>query len=315
MATLQKLGYLAGASRFRRISERLHIDGDKIYQEAGISFRASWFSVFYILSNASKPITILEITKQVDYSHVAVKNVLRELEKEGLVQISPNPKDKRSKIVSITKRGKKLRKRLGPIWDSFTAVLKETLEFGHPDILNILNRIDYEISTNPIHEQTKSNSSREIRVIDYKPSLKGEFFRLAAPWLIKVLNGELEVEDQYTLNNPEDAYLKQGGFLFFAKHRASIVGCVVLKRLDEDRFEFAKLFIDPAYRQMGIATRLIERCISRCKENDATEIWLQTTMAMPQAHKLYYKLGFVDKPPPPTMLVLERTQKTMFQPL
>ena len=77
--------------------------------------------------------------------------------------------------------------------------------------------------------------------------------------------------------------------------------------------KFAKLFIDPDFRQMGIATRLIERCIGRCKENEAKELWLQTTLAMPKAHKLYYKLGFVDKPPPPTMLVLERTQKIMVQ--
>ena len=245
MAILEKLGYLAGASRFRRISERLHIDGDKIYEAAGIKFRASWFSVFYVLSNASKPLTILEITNQVDYSHVAVKNVLRDLEKEGLVKIIPNPTDKRSKIASMTRAGRKMRKRLEPIWKSFTEVLKETLEFGHPDILNILNRIDHVISSNPIHEQTHSKSFSEVKVIDYRPSLKGEFFRLAAPWLIKVLNGQLEVEDEYTLNNPEDAYLREGGFLFFAKYGNSIVGCIVLKRLDEDRFEIRQTLYRP----------------------------------------------------------------------
>lgn len=40
---ISKLGYLAGATRFRRISEKLHIDGDKIYKDCRIDFKASWF--------------------------------------------------------------------------------------------------------------------------------------------------------------------------------------------------------------------------------------------------------------------------------
>jgi len=46
---LVKLGHLSGASRFRRISEKLYVDGDQIYKNAGIYFKASWFSVYYAL--------------------------------------------------------------------------------------------------------------------------------------------------------------------------------------------------------------------------------------------------------------------------
>ena len=56
---ITKLGYLAGATRFRRISEKLSIDGDKIYKDNGITFKASWFSVFYILATADKPKTVV----------------------------------------------------------------------------------------------------------------------------------------------------------------------------------------------------------------------------------------------------------------
>ena len=47
---LKQIGYLAGASRFRRISEKLQQDGDKIYSHFDISFKASWFSVYYVLA-------------------------------------------------------------------------------------------------------------------------------------------------------------------------------------------------------------------------------------------------------------------------
>jgi N-acetylglutamate synthase-like GNAT family acetyltransferase len=154
-----------------------------------------------------------------------------------------------------------------------------------------------------------------IHILDYRPSLKKHFYELAGPWLLKVLNGKLEEEDEFTLHNPDQAYIVKGGFMFFAQLNGEIIGVVALKRLDEDSFEFAKLFINPEVRQLGIATRLIERCITRCKENNAKELWLQTTMSMPQAHKLYYKLGFDDAKAPGQMDVLKRTEKIMVKSL
>jgi N-acetylglutamate synthase-like GNAT family acetyltransferase len=99
--------------------------------------------------------------------------------------------------------------------------------------------------------------------------------------------------------------------LFYAQYKNEIIGCVALKRLDEDTFEFAKLFVEPKYRNLGAASKLINRCISRCKENNAKELWLQTTNSLREAHNLYYKLGFMDKEAPPQMLVLKRTEKIM----
>ena len=314
MNLLNDLGYLASATRFRRISERLYLDGDRVYSQAGIAFKASWFSVFYVVAKSVKPVTILDIAHQIDFSHISVKNVVRELEKEELVEVSPNPADKRSKLIAMTEEGEKRLAVLSPIWQSFSLGLEEIFNYGHPDILNILNRIDREIESKPIYDRI-NELRHAVTIVDYKPSYAGKFYELAAPWLSEVLNGELEDEDQFTLSHPEDAYLKTGGFLFFAKYQKQIAGCVVLKRLDDDTFEFAKLFIDPNFRKLGIATKLIERCITRCTENEATELWLQTTMSMPHAHQLYYKLGFKDAKAPGQMDVLQRTEKVMFKPL
>ncbi len=311
MDIVSDLGYLASASRFRRISERLYHDGDKIYQKHSVKFKATWFSVFYALAKSHKPLTILEIAGQIDFSHVAVKNVLRELEAENLILVQPNPEDKRSKIVYLSDGGKVLLDELKPVWEEFTIQLKRTFESGHRDILNILDRIDTEISTRPIHDHAIKESSEEVRVFDYSLGCKGKFSEIAKPWLLGVLDGKLEEEDILSLDRPDEAYLLNGGFIFFASYKGEIAGCVALKRLDEHSFEFAKLFILPNFRKLGIATKLIERCITRCKENYIPELWLQTTNSMPQAHKLYYKLGFKDEPAPPQMDVLDRTEKIM----
>ena len=139
---LNELGYLAGASRFRRISEKLQQDGDKVYSEANIQFKASWFSVYYVLARSASPQTILEISNQIDFTHITVKNILRELKAEGLVRIEPNPDDKRSKLVGLTKKGEALQKELEPVWLAFSNTLKDLFSIGHPDVMNILDRLD-----------------------------------------------------------------------------------------------------------------------------------------------------------------------------
>lgn len=308
---IEKLGFLAGGSRFRRIYEKMQIDGDKAYKEVGVNFKSSWFPVYYVLSKSQQPQTIMEITNQIAFSHITVNNIIKELEKGELINIAPNPNDKRSKLISLSENGIVLLKQMQPIWSSFSAALKNILTSGHPDIVNILKRIDTELSRNPLNERLRNQNVEQVYILDYKPSLKKHFYELAGHWLLGLLKGRLEEEDKFTLNNPDIAYLQQGGFVFYAQYRNEIVGCIALKRLDEDTFEFAKLFIDPKHRNLGIATKLIDRCISRCKENEAKELWLQTTMSMPLAHKLYYKLGFEDKNAPPQMDVLNRTEKIM----
>jgi DNA-binding MarR family transcriptional regulator len=104
---ITKLGYLAGATRFRRISEKLYIDGDKIYKDSGIAFKASWFSIFYILATAAKPKTVLDLADEIGFSHITVKNVVRELQINGLVKIKPHPTDKRSKTHRAFHQGRK----------------------------------------------------------------------------------------------------------------------------------------------------------------------------------------------------------------
>src|SRR5689334_9494290 len=128
---ISKLGYLAGATRFRRISEKLYVDGDKIYQDRGIDFKASWFSVFYVLATSDTPKTILELANEIGFTRITVKNVVRELETNGLVKVAENPADGRSKHIGLTPKGRKLFEKLQDVWLPFAETLKQVLDKGH----------------------------------------------------------------------------------------------------------------------------------------------------------------------------------------
>lgn len=310
--TLQQLGYLAGATRFRRIGEKLQGEGDKVYNDRGIDFKATWFATYYTLLKTDKPLTIQDLSAAIGFTHITVKNIVREMQEHGLVKITTNPGDARSKHVVLTNKGKNLLAKLEPIWKDISKTLEQLLTGGHPDLINAMTRIERDIELKPLPERIRDvNNYNPVHVVDYRPSLKKHFYMLAGNWLLDMLNGKLEKEDEYALRNPEDAYLARGGFVFYAIYKTKVVGCVALKRLSEDSFEFCKLYINPEYRKLGIATKLIERCITRCKENGASALWLQTTNELKEAHRLYYKLGFEEHKAPKEMAVLKRTEKIM----
>jgi len=309
--TIEKLSYLASITRFRRISEKLYVEGDKIYQDAGINFKASWFPVYYILALSENPMTVMQIAHQIDFSHITVKNVIRELEMAEYVTVISNPADKRSKLISLSIRGQKIIYRLKPIWISISTSLKRVFQTGHPDFMNILDRIDRQIEKIPFKLEAKVGDSDFISVIDYKPGLNKHFYELAGPWLAGEIDGQLEEEGGITLQAPDDKHFREGGFIFFARYKKQIVGFVALKRLDDNSFELNRLYIHPIYRHLGIDTRLIERCISRCMENEAMELWHQTSLNLPEAHQIYFSLGFIEKEAPSQMTVLEQTEKIL----
>ena len=306
-----KLSYLVGITRFRRISEKLYVDGDKLYREAGLNFKASWFPVYYVLALADEPKTVMQIAEQIDFSHITVKNVIRELERYEYVEINSNPADGRSKLISLSIKGQKQIYRLKPIWISLSTTLKKIFQAGHPDFMNSLNRIDSQIEERPLDLTHSQSESDTITVIDYKPGLNRHFHELAGPWLSGEVNGQLEEKDGISLQIPDPEHFKQGGFLFFARYKAQIIGFVALKRLDDDCFECERLYTNPVYKNFEIEVKLIERCICRCMENQAKELWHQTNMDLPETKLPYHKLGFVEKKAPPQMEVLEETETTL----
>lgn len=311
ITTLEKLNYLAGATRFRHISEKLYMEGDKIYQEAGLQFKASWFPVYYVLALSDSPLTILQIAEQIDFSHISVKNVLRELEKSALVNIEINPADKRSRLVSLSVKGRKHIYRLKPVWISIASVLMKIFQSGHPDFMNILNRIDQQIDSNPINKMIAELEDDSIMVLDYNPGLNQDFRELTRPWLTQETNGQLRKEDGIIKNYPNAEHLLAGGFYFYASYKDQIVGFVSLRRLDDKSFEFTEPLINPDYYGFGIEKTLLERSICRCIENQADELYLQTRLRKTDADDIYLALGFKDSKPHPKMEIQEQNKRFM----
>lgn len=69
-------------------------------------------------------------------------------------------------------------------------------------------------------------------------------------------------------------------------------GCVALRRVDEARGEFKRLYVRPAYRGMGAGRILLDWVIGRARQAGYRELLADTMPQMASALAMYEREGF-----------------------
>ena len=139
MNLYQNLGYLVLGSRLRRLSEAFLSEINRIYQNEGIEFDASWFPVFYLLSQ-NDSLSIKELSEKTEVSHPAASQLITNLKNRNLVETTADPEDARRQMVQFTEKGKALLQQIPPIWDAISASMTE-LAASNAQIENLLPAI------------------------------------------------------------------------------------------------------------------------------------------------------------------------------
>jgi DNA-binding MarR family transcriptional regulator len=124
MSFYSSLGYLVFGSRLRRLSEYFLMEVNKVYEQSGIAFDASWFPVFYILSEQQN-IPLTDIAEQLEVSHSAVSQLVTGLRKKGLVNTAPCADDGRRQLVMLSEKGEALLQEVQPIWEAITLAMAD----------------------------------------------------------------------------------------------------------------------------------------------------------------------------------------------
>lgn len=139
MSFYPSLGYLIFGSRLRRLSEYFLSEVNKVYAQAGISFDASWFPLFYLLSVKEK-LTLMDISTELEVSHSAVSQLVTNLKGKGLVKTSRCEDDGRRQWVVFTKKGEELLQQVLPVWKGIEAAMSG-LALEHKQSSKVLEAI------------------------------------------------------------------------------------------------------------------------------------------------------------------------------
>lgn len=114
-------------SRLRRASEYFIAEVNKVYQHHGIAFEAGWFPLFYLLASRGR-LSIGELSDSLAVSHSASSQLVSQLRKKGLLDISRSEDDGRKQLVSLTDDGQRLLERVRPLWDNIRDSMQTLLE-------------------------------------------------------------------------------------------------------------------------------------------------------------------------------------------
>lgn len=123
----QSLGHLILGTRMRRLSDYFLAEVNRVYQDQRIDFEASWFPLFYILSEerSDRPHSIRALADRIQISHSAVSQLVTSLRRKELIRTRPCPGDGRVQLVELTEKGHQLLQKVKPIWSGLRSAMNE----------------------------------------------------------------------------------------------------------------------------------------------------------------------------------------------
>ncbi len=166
MKFYQSLGYLLFGTRLKRLSETFLKDINKIYRKHKINFDASWFPVFYLLSE-NREVSIRTISDELHISHSAASQMVSSLQQKGLVKSAISKKDARHKVVAFTGKGQKLLQKVQPIWTALQNTMQQLTEESAPTqkILTALTAMENSLQQKGLYERIENTLTN--KTIEY----------------------------------------------------------------------------------------------------------------------------------------------------
>jgi DNA-binding MarR family transcriptional regulator len=291
---IKDIGYLAVASRLKRLTDRLLRSGSQVYKALRLEFEPRGFPLFYLLHSKGAPLSILEAAGLLKISHPAVIQTARMLGRRGLVKSYQDKVDRRRRLLVLTPKGKLQAAALQPVWECFSSAVTEFFQDSRVDMLGDLRRVedglDREDIGQRILKKVKARQRLAVEVVDFRPEDRDFFRTLNEEWLKKYFR--VEAADRRLLGDPEGEILAKGGFIFFARIQGQVVGTAALLKMDETTYELAKMAVAEPSQRKQAGSMLTEAAIGRARQHRAARILIRTDKCLKAALCLYRKFGF-----------------------
>jgi DNA-binding MarR family transcriptional regulator len=297
MNLFNETGALAISTRLQRLSDQFRKDGAIIYQSNQIEFEPKWFPVIYAL-HLKPALSILELSEEIGYAHPSTIGLLKELEKEGLVESFKDSRDERKRMVRLTEKAIDMVSRMQPVWNKMKLVAEEITNTAN-NLLLAIDEAEYQLKREGFYDRYQRLTQKEmdaaIRIVDYKPEFAKAFYDLNYAWISDTY--EVEPEDEKVLSDPENYYLSSGGAILMALYGDKPVGTCALKQAGEGIVEMSKMTVSKEMRGKKLGELLGKAIVEKAREIGAEKVILYSNRKGSAAGiNLYHKLGFTEVP-------------------
>ena len=152
MDYIKNLDSLAVASRLRRVLDEIQRQGKRVYAELGFDFEIRWFSVFHFLAN-NPDSTITGIANSLNLQHPSVVQTVNEMIERGLLQSKSDSRDRRRRPISLTPKGRRLLRKIQPVWKAFEDAGKEINKEKDNDLIGAIDKFESALSRLSLYDR------------------------------------------------------------------------------------------------------------------------------------------------------------------
>jgi len=293
MDFIEELGTLALGSRIKNLSELLMKDVSKIYKDQGFDFEPRSFTLFQLILQKTE-IPVTEIARELNQTHPAVIQVIHSLEKKKLISTRKDKSDQRKRLVSLTKKGKKLAEDLKPVWEAIHLTANKILAESEPGLLDNIRKVEDAIKQKSTYQRVKEkliySAMEEIKFIPFDEKYIKDFRRLNEDWLKSYL--EISEHDRQILTDPVKEIIDKKGRIFLMVSHHKVIGTYALQEMSDMDCELSKFTVMKEYRGLRLGERMLEHAIKQVSNMNCKTIVLFTHYKLKEASKLYRKMGF-----------------------
>jgi len=123
---IHEMGYIALATRLKRISDKMTYSTRLMYKKMEIDIEPNWYLVL-ILVKETPNISVMEIAKNLSFTHQSVITMTNKMMNKGYLQISKGIEDKRKTIFNITPKTVVILPQIVEVWKTGKEVIYNLL--------------------------------------------------------------------------------------------------------------------------------------------------------------------------------------------
>jgi len=152
---IELLGGLVLDHRFKRLSLRLLLEAERLYEQEALDFKPRWVSTYRLLELEPR-LAIGEIAARLGMSHPAVIQVARAMKKAGLLRSRRDPDDARRRLLSLSAKALAMSDELGRVWAALEREQLRLFAAAGTDILDVLQNVSDALDERSLAERAAS---------------------------------------------------------------------------------------------------------------------------------------------------------------
>lgn len=236
--------------------------------------------LLFEVGESGRPLRELRAVLGLDSGYLA--RLLRSLEEQGLVSLTTDSSDRRSRLARLTSRGRREVRALDARSDAFAEELLAPLTAAERTRL-----VD---ATGTIHRMLRRAAIRVDQVDPGCPDARRCLLAYATELGQRFPEG-YQISDLVPVKE-----IRARGVCLVAHEAARPVACGVLRHVDGGADEIKHLWVDPDARGIGLSRVLLSELEEAARERGKSIVRLDTHKALSEAIALYRSAGYAEVP-------------------